>query len=67
MIEQLTTFLQQNPSTIFWAILWMLPWKGWALWAAAKNNQRIWFSVILFFQTLAILEIIYLIFFRKKR
>lgn len=48
-------------------ILWMLPWKGWALWRAAKNNQRIWFSALMILQTMAVLEILYLLFFQKKR
>lgn len=49
------------------AVLWSLPWKGWALWKSARNSQRIWFIVLLVVNTLAILEIIYIFFFQKKR
>ncbi len=49
------------------AIFWMLPWKGWALWRAARNGQRIWFAALLILQTLAALEILYLIFWSKPK
>lgn len=49
------------------AVLWSLPWKGWALWKSARNSQRIWFIVLLVVNTLAILEIVYIFFFQKKR
>ena len=52
-----------TPDQSFWllvAILWMLPWKGWALWRAARNSQRIWFAVFMLVHTLGILEILYL-------
>lgn len=47
--------------------LWNLAWKGFALWKAAKNNQRRWFIVILALNTFGILEIIYLFHFSKER
>jgi hypothetical protein len=48
-------------------IAWVLPWKGVALWKAAKNNHKKWFIVILIFNTLALLEIIYIFYFAKKK
>lgn len=45
--------------------LWSLVWKGLALWHAARNGQFVWFVVILIVNTAGILEIIYLIWFRK--
>lgn len=47
--------------------LWTIPWKGIALWKAARNGDRIWFIIILVANTLAILEIIYIFFFSKKK
>jgi len=41
-------------------VIWSLVWKGWALWRAARNNSMPWFIVILFLNTLGILEIIYI-------
>lgn len=40
--------------------LWTLPWKGWALWLAARRGEKWWFIAILVLNTLAILEIIYI-------
>lgn len=39
---------------------WSLPWKGVALWKAARLSHDTWFVILLVFQTLAILEIIYI-------
>ena len=41
--------------------------KGFALWYSARNNQVVWFIVILIFNTLGILPLIYLLFFRKNK
>jgi hypothetical protein len=42
------------------ALLWATPWKGYALWLSARNGQKWWFVLLLFVNTLAILEIIYI-------
>ncbi|MEK7109157.1 MAG: DUF5652 family protein [Patescibacteria group bacterium] len=42
------------------AILWSVFWKGLALWHAARRGQYWWFLIILFVNTLGILELIYL-------
>jgi hypothetical protein len=47
-------------------LLWTIPWKGVALWKAARNGQKIWFIVLLVINTLAILEILYIFIFQKK-
>ena len=60
-------FLMKNQWIIFLAILWALPWKGVALWKAAKNNQKMWFVVLFLFNTLAILEILYIFVFSRKK
>ena len=59
-------FLFQNQWVILLAILWTIPWKGVALWKAAKNNHKRWFIVILVMNTLGILEILYIFVFGKK-
>lgn len=46
--------------------LWTLVLKGFALWHAAKNKQKWWFIAVLVVNTLGILEIIYLIWFRPS-
>mgnify|MGYP001596318238 CR=1 FL=1 len=48
-------------------VLWTLPWKGWALWRAARSNDRVWFVALLLLQTIGILEIVYLFFIRPSK
>lgn len=61
------TFIMQNQWIVLILIIWSIPWKGFALWKAARNSQKIWFIALLIINTFAILEIIYLIFFSKKK
>lgn len=44
--------------------IWSLVLKGFALWHAARGSQKWWFLAMLVINTLGILEIIYLIWFR---
>lgn len=48
-------------------VLWTLPWKGWALWRAARSNDKAWFVALLLLQTVGILEIVYLFFIRPSK
>jgi hypothetical protein len=57
---------------LFFAVIgvlavWSLIWKGLALWHAARNRQKTWFVVMLILNSLGILEIVYLLFFRKDK
>ena len=56
-----------NPWVIVLVVLWTLPWKGLALWKAAKNSNKKWFIALLILNTLAILEILYIFVFGKKK
>ena len=47
--------------------LWTIPWKGVALWKAARNGQKVWFVVMLVLNTVAILEILYIFLFSKRK
>jgi hypothetical protein len=60
-------FLLENRLLILLIIAWCLPWKGVALWKAAKNNHKWWFITLLVVNTLAILEILYIFVFSKKK
>lgn len=55
----------------FWIFLlimvWVLPWKGYALWTASKLNHKVWFIVLLIINTLALLDIFYIFFIAKKK
>lgn len=71
----LDSFLNLNTSLaaqfqspwLFLILLWVLPWKGVALWKAAKNGHKKWFIALLLLNTLAILEIIYIFVFSKPK
>ncbi len=54
---------------ILWVLglLWTIPWKGVALWKAARNRQAWWFVALLVIQTLGVLEILYIAVFQKDR
>ena len=45
---------------------WSLLWKAIALWKAARNDDKIWYVLLLVVNTAGILEIIYIYFFSKK-
>lgn len=47
-------------------MLWSLVWKGIALWKAARNSAKVWFTVLLVVNTIGILEILYIYVFSKK-
>lgn len=51
----------------FISLIWVLPWKGFALWRAAGNKHKKWFIALLLVNTLAILEIIYIFYFSKQK
>ena len=59
-------FLAQNNWILVLLTVWVLPWKGWALWKAAKTSSKKWFIAILILNTLAILDILYIFVFSKK-
>lgn len=46
-------------------VLVSLALKGFALWHAARRNEKWWFVALLLINTLGILELVYLIFFAK--
>ncbi|MFA6145951.1 MAG: DUF5652 family protein [Patescibacteria group bacterium] len=60
-------FLAQNTWAVYLIILWTLPWKGIALWIAARRNDVWWFVSLLVINTLGILEILYIFVFSKRK
>ncbi len=59
-------FLVENPLLLILLLAWVIAWKGWALWKAARLSHKWWFIIILVANTVGILEIIYLYFVAKK-
>jgi hypothetical protein len=56
-----------DSSWLYLAALWTIPWKGVALWKAAKASHKKWFIVMLVLNTLALLEIVYIFYFSKPK
>ena len=62
--------LYEAPGTMILGLLvisvWTLIWKGFALWHSARSQQKGWFIAILILNTMGLLPIIYLIWFKPK-
>jgi hypothetical protein len=56
-------------STLLLIVLtaWVLPWKGVALWRAARLRDKWWFIAVLVLNTVGILDIIYFYFISKRK
>jgi hypothetical protein len=68
MLANITAQLsQQNVWILLILVLWVLPWKGVALWKSARLGQTKWFIALLVINTLGILEIIYIFLVAKKK
>lgn len=59
-------FLSNDSAWILLAALWTLPWKGVALWTAARRGDQKWFIALLIINTLGLLEILYIFVFSKR-
>lgn len=59
-------FIQENIWLLILIGLWSIPWKGVALWKAARRGDTQWFIFLLIVNTVAILDIIYIFKFSKR-
>ncbi|MDD5165227.1 MAG: DUF5652 family protein [Candidatus Pacebacteria bacterium] len=48
------------------AFMALIALKGYALWTAAKRDQKWWFIAILLLNTMGLLEAVYIVFFVKE-
>ena len=60
-------FILENQWIVLVLVVWVIPWKGIALWKSARSGQKIWFIIFLLINTLAILEIIYIFIVSRKK
>lgn len=58
--------LSPNSPILYLLVTWSIIWKGIALWHSARNKQLAWYIILLVVNTAGILEILYLIFFKKR-
>lgn len=66
-IENMTNYFQDhNLWIIIVSILWVLPWKGYAIWIASRKGDKRWFIALLILNTFALLEIFYIFYIAKK-
>lgn len=65
-MENIMQILQPTSPWFYILIAWAVTWKGIALWYSARSRQLVWYIVLLVVNTVGILEIIYLAFFRKE-
>lgn len=65
-MNNLLQILNPNHPLLYILIAWEAVWKGISLWHSARNKQLPWFIAILIINSVGILPIVYLIFFRKK-
>ena len=56
----------ENQWVVWLILLWVIPWKGVALWKAARSSHKKWFIALLVLNTLAVLEIIYIFVFSNR-
>lgn len=64
MLEQITNLVSSWWFLVI-VLLWTVPWKGVALWKAARKKHIVWFIILFLVNTLAILEILYIFVFSK--
>ena len=65
-MNQLYPFAGKNFTLLIIVAIWSLFWKIPSIWMAIKNDKKWWFVVLLIFNTLGILEIVYIFFVAKK-
>ena len=62
----MNTFFFSQPVLLL-VVIWSVLWKGYSLWVASKRNQKLWFIALLVFNTVGILDIIYIFGVAKKK
>jgi|GEM_PF-3384916 len=65
--EQIIAVLNDPRYTLLIIALsvWILVWKGLALWKASQKGQKVWFVVLLAVNTFGIVEILYIFWLNK--
>jgi hypothetical protein len=61
------SFSQHKLELLIALFIWETIWKLIAFWRAGRNKQLGWFIVMAIINTAGLLEILYLLFFQKKR
>ncbi len=67
MDQQQVNMILSNSWVLLIIALWTIPWKAVALWKSARRKELTWFIVLMIFNTLAILEILYIFVFSRQK
>lgn len=67
MDQQQVNMILSNSWVLLIIALWTIPWKAIALWKSARRKELTWFIVLMIFNTLAILEILYIFVFSRQK
>ncbi len=59
-------FFGDNLIVLVLIMLWVLPWKIYAVWVSAKRGDKKWFVALLILNTFAVLDIFYIFYVAKK-
>ncbi|MBX4195995.1 DUF5652 family protein [Candidatus Pacearchaeota archaeon] len=65
VLSELASQLNIPLWTVIVVLIWVLAWKGFALWKAGRRNQPVWFVALLVVNTLGLLEILYIFLFSE--
>lgn len=66
-MNQFDAWLQAHPLLAGILLVWVLAWKGLALWRAAERKHLYWFIAMLVINVGGVLEILYYFIFSKKK
>ena len=62
----LSTIFHNNLFILIIYMVWVLPWKAYALWTSARRADKKWFIALMLINTFGLLEIFYLFYYAKK-
>ena len=57
----------EDPRILFPMLVWIMTWKGLALWKASQRKEVLWFWLLMSINTLGILEICYIFVFSNPK
>lgn len=64
-LSEISTQLGISAWLLIVIIIWSIFWKILALWKSARKGNPIWFVVLFFFNTIGIIEILYIYVFSE--
>ncbi len=63
--QRVNQFFLANPIASIALLIWILAWKGTALWKAARSKHLTWFVLLLIINSMGLFEISYIFFLHR--